>query len=79
MFSFCHGMQVITSIEELVEMCSAQIQSGWRPLFSALRTVHGNKTDMKDYLIGEYSMGLYTFNFKDIADVNSNMLIVMVQ
>uniref|UniRef100_A0A9J8CGX5 ARFGEF family member 3 n=1 Tax=Cyprinus carpio carpio TaxID=630221 RepID=A0A9J8CGX5_CYPCA len=49
--------QVITSIGELVEMFSAQIQSGWRPLFSALRTVHGNKTDMKDYLIGEYSMG----------------------
>ncbi|XP_056616634.1 brefeldin A-inhibited guanine nucleotide-exchange protein 3 isoform X2 [Triplophysa dalaica] len=49
--------QVITSIGELVEMCSAQIQSGWRPLFSALRTVHGNKTDMKDYLTGEYSMG----------------------
>ncbi|XP_009305336.2 brefeldin A-inhibited guanine nucleotide-exchange protein 3 [Danio rerio] len=49
--------QVITSIGELVEMCSAQIQSGWRPLFSALRTVHGNKTDVKDYLIGEYSMG----------------------
>uniref|UniRef100_A0A671L2W5 Brefeldin A-inhibited guanine nucleotide-exchange protein 3-like n=1 Tax=Sinocyclocheilus anshuiensis TaxID=1608454 RepID=A0A671L2W5_9TELE len=49
--------QVITSIGELVEMCSAQIQSGWRPLFSALRTVHGNKTDMKDYLIGEFSMG----------------------
>uniref|UniRef100_A0A8C1Y5Q9 ARFGEF family member 3 n=1 Tax=Cyprinus carpio TaxID=7962 RepID=A0A8C1Y5Q9_CYPCA len=49
--------QVITSIGELVEMCSAQIQSGWRPLFSALRTVHGNKTDLKDYLIGEYSMG----------------------
>ncbi|XP_061083723.1 brefeldin A-inhibited guanine nucleotide-exchange protein 3 isoform X2 [Conger conger] len=49
--------QVITSIGELVEMCSPQIQSGWRPLFSALRTVHGNKTDMKDYLVGEYSMG----------------------
>ncbi|XP_051506824.1 brefeldin A-inhibited guanine nucleotide-exchange protein 3 isoform X2 [Myxocyprinus asiaticus] len=49
--------QVITSIGELVEMCSTQIQSGWRPLFSALRTVHGNKTDIKDYLIGEYSMG----------------------
>ncbi|CAB1313249.1 unnamed protein product [Coregonus sp. 'balchen'] len=47
--------QVVTSIGELVEMCSPQIQSGWRPLFSALRTVHG--TDMKDYLIGEYSMG----------------------
>lgn len=40
-------------------MCSPQIQSGWRPLFSALRTVHGNKPDMKDYLIGEYSMGMY--------------------
>uniref|UniRef100_A0A3B3RAL1 ARFGEF family member 3 n=1 Tax=Paramormyrops kingsleyae TaxID=1676925 RepID=A0A3B3RAL1_9TELE len=49
--------QVITSIGELVEMCSPQIQSGWRPLFSALRTVHGSKTDMKDYLMGEYSMG----------------------
>ncbi|KAJ8360252.1 hypothetical protein SKAU_G00167770 [Synaphobranchus kaupii] len=49
--------QVVTSIGELVEMCSPQIQSGWRPLFSALRTVHGNKTDMKDYLVGEYSMG----------------------
>ncbi|XP_049337254.1 brefeldin A-inhibited guanine nucleotide-exchange protein 3 isoform X3 [Astyanax mexicanus] len=49
--------QVITSIGELVELCSPQIQSGWRPLFSALRTVHGSKSDMKDYLIGEYSMG----------------------
>ncbi|XP_029107058.1 brefeldin A-inhibited guanine nucleotide-exchange protein 3 isoform X4 [Scleropages formosus] len=49
--------QVVTSIGELVEMCSPQIQSGWRPLFSALRTVHGNKTDIKDYLVGEYSMG----------------------
>ncbi|XP_030626425.1 brefeldin A-inhibited guanine nucleotide-exchange protein 3 [Chanos chanos] len=49
--------QVITSIGELVEMCAPQIQSGWRPLFSALRTVHGNKSDMKDYLMGEYSMG----------------------
>ncbi|MGH0144465.1 UNVERIFIED_CONTAM: hypothetical protein FKN15_040786 [Acipenser sinensis] len=42
--------QVITSIGELVEVCSPQIKSGWRPLFSALRTVHGNKTDVKDYL-----------------------------
>nr|XP_015217903.1 PREDICTED: brefeldin A-inhibited guanine nucleotide-exchange protein 3 [Lepisosteus oculatus] len=49
--------QVITSIGELVEVCSPQIQSGWRPLFSALRTVHGSKTDIKDYLVGEYSMG----------------------
>uniref|UniRef100_A0A3Q3J9L4 SEC7 domain-containing protein n=1 Tax=Monopterus albus TaxID=43700 RepID=A0A3Q3J9L4_MONAL len=48
---------VITSIGELVEMCSPQILSGWRPLFSALRTVHGSKTDTKDYLLGEYSMG----------------------
>ncbi|MGH0130271.1 UNVERIFIED_CONTAM: hypothetical protein FKN15_015613 [Acipenser sinensis] len=49
--------QVITSIGQLVEVCSPQIQSGWRPLFSALRTVHSNKTDVKDYLVGEYSMG----------------------
>ncbi|XP_034537847.1 brefeldin A-inhibited guanine nucleotide-exchange protein 3 [Notolabrus celidotus] len=49
--------QVITSIGELVEMCSPQILSGWRPLFSALRTVHSSKTDTKDYLVGEYSMG----------------------
>lgn len=51
------SLQVITSIGELVEMCSPQILSGWRPLFSALRTVHGSKTDTKDYLLGEYSMG----------------------
>lgn len=49
--------QVITSIGELVEMCSPQILSGWRPLFSALRTVHSSKTDTKGYLLGEYSMG----------------------
>uniref|UniRef100_A0AAQ4RP31 SEC7 domain-containing protein n=1 Tax=Gasterosteus aculeatus aculeatus TaxID=481459 RepID=A0AAQ4RP31_GASAC len=49
--------QVITSIGELVEMCSPQILSGWRPLFSALRTVHSSKSDTKDYLLGEYSMG----------------------
>ncbi|XP_022604361.1 brefeldin A-inhibited guanine nucleotide-exchange protein 3 [Seriola dumerili] len=49
--------QVITSIGELVEMCSPQILSGWRPLFSALRTVHSSKTDIKEYLLGEYSMG----------------------
>ncbi|KTG37955.1 hypothetical protein cypCar_00005812 [Cyprinus carpio] len=66
--SFIHDvlLEVITSIGELVEMCSAQIQSGWRPLFSALRTVHGNKTDMKDYLIGEYSMG--EVDYKEIGD-----------
>ncbi|XP_065815350.1 brefeldin A-inhibited guanine nucleotide-exchange protein 3 [Labrus bergylta] len=49
--------QVITSIGELVEMCSPQILSGWRPLFSALRTVHSSKTDTKEYLLGDYSMG----------------------
>ncbi|XP_075902214.1 brefeldin A-inhibited guanine nucleotide-exchange protein 3 isoform X2 [Nelusetta ayraudi] len=49
--------QVVTSIGELVEACSPQILSGWRPLFSALRTVHGGKADTKDYLLGEYSMG----------------------
>ncbi|XP_037698916.1 brefeldin A-inhibited guanine nucleotide-exchange protein 3 isoform X2 [Choloepus didactylus] len=50
--------QVVTSIGELVEVCSPQIQSGWRPLFSALETVHGgNKSELKEYLIGDYSMG----------------------
>lgn len=49
--------QVVTSIGELVEMCSPQILSGWRPLFSALRTVHSSKTDTKEYLLGEYTMG----------------------
>ncbi|XP_060046365.1 brefeldin A-inhibited guanine nucleotide-exchange protein 3 isoform X2 [Erinaceus europaeus] len=50
--------QVITSIGELVEVCSTQIQSGWRPLFSALETVHtGNKCEVKEYLVGDYSMG----------------------
>uniref|UniRef100_A0A8D0HA53 ARFGEF family member 3 n=1 Tax=Sphenodon punctatus TaxID=8508 RepID=A0A8D0HA53_SPHPU len=50
--------QVITSIGELVEVCSIQIQSGWRPLFSALETVHSsNKSEVKEYLVGDYSMG----------------------
>ncbi|KAF6112720.1 ARFGEF family member 3 [Phyllostomus discolor] len=50
--------QVVTSIGELVEVCSSQIQSGWRPLFSALETVHsGDKSEVKDYLVGDYSMG----------------------
>ncbi|KAM8946900.1 brefeldin A-inhibited guanine nucleotide-exchange protein 3 isoform 6-T6 [Pelodytes ibericus] len=49
--------QVVTSIGELVEVCSPQIQSGWRPLFSALETVHSSKSDVKDYLVGDYSMG----------------------
>uniref|UniRef100_A0A8D1NQM6 SEC7 domain-containing protein n=1 Tax=Sus scrofa TaxID=9823 RepID=A0A8D1NQM6_PIG len=50
--------QVVTSIGELVEVCSIQIQSGWRPLFSALETVHsGNKSEVKEYLVGDYSMG----------------------
>lgn len=49
---------MITSIGELVEMCSTQIQSGWRPLFSALETVHSSsKSEVKEYLVGEYSMG----------------------
>ncbi|NWR75042.1 BIG3 protein, partial [Centropus unirufus] len=49
---------VVTSIGELVEMCSTQIQSGWRPLFSALETVHSsNKSEVKEYLVGEYSIG----------------------
>lgn len=48
----------MTSIGELVEVCSTQIQSGWRPLFSALETVHGgNKSEVKEYLVGDYSMG----------------------
>ncbi|KAJ6660147.1 hypothetical protein lerEdw1_018074 [Lerista edwardsae] len=51
----CH--QVVTSIGELVEMCSTRIQSGWRPLFSALETVHSSKSEVKEYLVGEYSMG----------------------
>nr|XP_057920519.1 brefeldin A-inhibited guanine nucleotide-exchange protein 3 isoform X1 [Doryrhamphus excisus] len=50
--------QVVTSIGELVEMCSPHILSGWRPLFSALRTVHGSKVDAKDYLLGDYSVGV---------------------
>ncbi|XP_073929736.1 brefeldin A-inhibited guanine nucleotide-exchange protein 3 isoform X1 [Castor canadensis] len=50
--------QVVTSIGELVEVCPTQIQSGWRPLFSALETVHsGNKSEVKEYLVGDYSMG----------------------
>lgn len=49
---------MVTSIGELVEMCSTQIQSGWRPLFSALETVHSSsKSEVKEYLVGEYSMG----------------------
>uniref|UniRef100_S4RKN0 Mon2/Sec7/BIG1-like HDS domain-containing protein n=1 Tax=Petromyzon marinus TaxID=7757 RepID=S4RKN0_PETMA len=49
--------QVITSIGELVEACASRIQSGWRPLFGALRTVHASRPDAKEYLIGEYTMG----------------------
>ncbi|NWR29875.1 BIG3 protein, partial [Tachuris rubrigastra] len=63
-FCFCsfnpllHCLQVVTSIGELVEVCSTQIQSGWRPLFSALETVHSSsKSEVKEYLVGEYSMG----------------------
>ena len=53
---------MVTSVAELVEMCSPQILSGWRPLFSALRTVHSSKTETKDYLLGEYSMGTVTYD-----------------
>nr|XP_020634295.1 brefeldin A-inhibited guanine nucleotide-exchange protein 3 isoform X2 [Pogona vitticeps] len=50
--------QVVTSIGELVEVCSTRIQSGWRPLFSALETVRSSsKSEVKDYLVGDYSMG----------------------
>uniref|UniRef100_A0A8C4JPG9 ARFGEF family member 3 n=1 Tax=Dromaius novaehollandiae TaxID=8790 RepID=A0A8C4JPG9_DRONO len=53
-----HLVEVVTSIGELVEVCSTQIQSGWRPLFSALETVHSSsKSEVKEYLVGEYSMG----------------------
>uniref|UniRef100_A0A3Q2I7E8 ARFGEF family member 3 n=1 Tax=Equus caballus TaxID=9796 RepID=A0A3Q2I7E8_HORSE len=59
--------QVVTSIGELVEVCSAQIQSGWRPLFSALETVRGgNKAEVKEYLVGDYSMG--EVDCKEIGD-----------
>ncbi|NXX51554.1 BIG3 protein, partial [Tricholaema leucomelas] len=57
-FNLIYCLQVVTSIGELVEMCSTQIQSGWRPLFSALETVHSSsKSEVKEYLVGEYSMG----------------------
>uniref|UniRef100_A0A670Y8N2 ARFGEF family member 3 n=1 Tax=Pseudonaja textilis TaxID=8673 RepID=A0A670Y8N2_PSETE len=51
--------QVVTSIGELVEVCSTRIQSGWRPLFSALETVRSSssKSEVKEYLVGEYLMG----------------------
>ncbi|XP_053145131.1 brefeldin A-inhibited guanine nucleotide-exchange protein 3 isoform X2 [Hemicordylus capensis] len=50
--------QVITSIGELVEVCSTRIHSGWKTLFSALETVRSsNKSEIKEYLVGEYSMG----------------------
>lgn len=51
------GVQVVTSIGELVEMCSPRILSGWRPLFSALRTAHGAKMEAKDYVMAEYEAG----------------------
>ncbi|XP_064411267.1 brefeldin A-inhibited guanine nucleotide-exchange protein 3 [Latimeria chalumnae] len=64
--------QVITSIGELVEACSPQIQSGWRPLFSALRTVHSNKPDVKDYLVGDYSMGKHQAPVFDVFEAFLN-------
>lgn len=48
---------MVTSIGELVEVCSTRIQSGWRPLFSALETVRSSKSEVKEYLVGDYSMG----------------------
>ncbi|NXU85920.1 BIG3 protein, partial [Xiphorhynchus elegans] len=58
LLTLLYCLQVVTSIGELVEMCSTQIQSGWRPLFSALETVHSSsKSEVKEYLVGEYSMG----------------------
>lgn len=71
---------MITSIGELVEMCSTQIQSGWRPLFSALETVHSSsKSEVKEYLVGEYSMGkdfLHCFKYAldSLGDTNTMYL-----
>uniref|UniRef100_A0A8C0V284 ARFGEF family member 3 n=1 Tax=Cyanistes caeruleus TaxID=156563 RepID=A0A8C0V284_CYACU len=65
--------QVITSIGELVEMCSTQIQSGWRPLFSALETVHSSsKSEVKEYLVGEYSMGKHQAPVFDVFEAFLN-------
>ncbi|XP_061693483.1 brefeldin A-inhibited guanine nucleotide-exchange protein 3 isoform X3 [Syngnathoides biaculeatus] len=49
--------QVVTSIGELVEMCSPRILSGWRPLFSALRTAHGGKMEAGDSALAECRLG----------------------
>lgn len=57
MLIFDVGVEVVTSIGELVEMCSPQILSGWRPLFSALRTVHSSRRDTRDHLLGGFSTG----------------------
>uniref|UniRef100_A0A8C5QIY3 ARFGEF family member 3 n=1 Tax=Leptobrachium leishanense TaxID=445787 RepID=A0A8C5QIY3_9ANUR len=64
--------QVITSIGELVEVCSPKIQSGWRPLFSALENVHSSKSDVKDYLVGEYSMGKHQAPVFDVFEAFLN-------
>ncbi|CAL8360738.1 unnamed protein product, partial [Boreogadus saida] len=37
--------QVVSSLGQLVEACSPQILSGWRPLFSALRTLHTHQAE----------------------------------
>ncbi|XP_046531918.1 brefeldin A-inhibited guanine nucleotide-exchange protein 3 isoform X6 [Equus quagga] len=85
--------QVVTSIGELVEVCSAQIQSGWRPLFSALETVRGgNKAEVKEYLVGDYSMGkgqapvfdvfeafLNTDNIQVFADAATSYIMCLVK
>uniref|UniRef100_A0A8C5BM59 SEC7 domain-containing protein n=1 Tax=Gadus morhua TaxID=8049 RepID=A0A8C5BM59_GADMO len=40
--------QVVSSLGQLVEACSPQILSGWRPLFSALRTLHTHQAELCD-------------------------------
>ena len=35
----CSLLQIVCSLCELVEACTTQIRSGWRPLFAALRAV----------------------------------------
>lgn len=39
MLVFIQMFQIVCCICELVEACSSQLQSGWRPLFGALRSV----------------------------------------
>ena len=37
--TFSVVLQIVCSICELVEACTQELQSGWRPLFGALRSV----------------------------------------